>query len=72
MIGRKKFSYDLLGAAVNVASRMETYGQSGTIQITRSTYELIKNDFALEAKGTVTVRGAGELEIWHVLGRRAG
>ena len=72
VIGRKKFSYDLWGAAVNVASRMETYGESGTIQITRSTYELIKHDFVLEAKGTVKVRGAGELEIWHVLGKRLG
>jgi adenylate cyclase len=72
VIGRKKFSYDLWGAAVNIASRMETYGQSGTIQITRETYELVKNDFVLEAKGTVNVRGAGELEIWHALGRKPG
>jgi len=71
VIGRKKFSYDLWGAAVNVASRMEAYGESGTIQITRNTYELIKHDFNLEAKGTVKVRGAGELEIWHVLGRKS-
>jgi guanylate cyclase len=71
VIGRKKFSYDLWGASVNVASRMETYGESGTIQITRNTYELIKSDFILEAKGTVKVRGAGELEIWHVLGSKA-
>jgi guanylate cyclase len=72
VIGRKKFSYDLWGAAVNVASRMETYGEKGAIQITRSTYELIKDDFVLEPKGTVKVRGAGELEIWHVLGPKAG
>jgi guanylate cyclase len=69
VIGRKKFSYDLWGAAVNVASRMETYGESGTVQITRKTYDLVKNDFVLEARGTVNVRGAGELEIWHVLDR---
>jgi guanylate cyclase len=69
VIGYKKFSYDLWGAAVNVASRMETYGESGTVQITRKTYELVKNDFVLETKGTVNVRGAGELEIWHVLDR---
>ena len=71
VIGRKKFSYDLWGAAVNVASRMETYGQSGSIQITRSTYELIKDDFVLQPKGTIAVRGAGDLEIWHVTGRKA-
>jgi adenylate cyclase len=72
VIGHKKFSYDLWGAAVNVASRMETYGQSGAIQITRNTCELVRRDFLLEAKGTVNVRGAGELEIWHVLGRKPG
>jgi guanylate cyclase len=72
VIGRKKFSYDLWGAAVNVASRMETYGLSGAIQITRSTYELVKDDFLLEPKGIVEVRGAGALEIWHVSGRRQG
>jgi guanylate cyclase len=71
VIGRKKFSYDLWGASVNVASRMETYGESGTIQITRNTYELIERDFILEPKGTVKVRGAGELEVWHVLGRKS-
>jgi adenylate cyclase len=70
VIGRKKFIYDLWGSAVNIASRMETYGESGTVQITRKTCELIKNNFVLEAKGTINVRGAGELEIWHVLGRK--
>lgn len=70
VIGRKKFSYDLWGAAVNVASRMETYGHRGAVQIARSTYELIKNDFLLEPKGIVQVRGIGELEIWHVLSRK--
>jgi guanylate cyclase len=70
VIGRKKFSYDLWGAAVNVASRMETYGRQGAVQITRSTYELVKDHFSIEAKGTIQVRGAGELEIWHVLGRK--
>jgi guanylate cyclase len=71
VIGHKKFSYDLWGAAVNVASRMETYGHEGTVQITRSTYELVKNDFVLEPKGKIQVRGAGEQEIWHALERRS-
>jgi guanylate cyclase len=70
VIGRKKFSYDLWGAAVNVASRMESYGEQGAVQITRSTYELVKDDFVLEPKGKIQVRGAGEQEIWHVLGRK--
>jgi guanylate cyclase len=71
VIGRKKFSYDLWGAAVNVASRMETYGHEGTVQITRSTYELVKGNFVLEPKGKIQVRGAGEQEIWHAQGRKS-
>jgi guanylate cyclase len=70
VIGRKKFIYDLWGDAVNVASRMESHGQGGSIQITRRTYELIKDEFVCEAKGTVRVKGAGEMEVWHVLTRR--
>jgi guanylate cyclase len=46
---------------------METYGQTGAIQVTRSTYDLIKDDFILESKGKITVRGAGEVDVWHVL-----
>jgi adenylate cyclase len=72
VIGRKKFIYDLWGDAVNVASRMESHGQAGAIQITRRTYELIKDEFVCEAKGTINVKGADRLEIWHVVGRRTG
>jgi guanylate cyclase len=72
VIGRKKFSYDLWGDAVNLASRMESHGTGGAIQITRATYELVKDDFVCEPKGTVRVKGAGEVEAWHVLGRRSG
>jgi adenylate cyclase len=69
VIGRKKFIYDLWGDAVNLASRMETQGQSGAIQITRNTYELVKDQFVCEPRGTVVVRGASEIEVWHVLSR---
>jgi guanylate cyclase len=71
VIGRKKFIYDLWGEAVNMASRMESQGQAGAIQITRHTYELIKDVFVCEPKGTIRVKGADAMEIWHVLGRKA-
>jgi class 3 adenylate cyclase len=71
VIGRKKFIYDLWGDTVNLASRMESHGQKGAIQITRNTYELIKDEFVCEAKGRVKVKGADELEVWHVIGRKA-
>jgi len=70
VIGRKKFIYDLWGEAVNLASRMESHGQSRTIQITRNTYELIKDAFVCEPRGTIKVKGADVVEVWHVLGRK--
>ena len=70
VIGRKKFIYDLWGEAVNLASRMESHGHSRTIQITRNTWELVKDAFDCEAGGTIDVKGAGRTEVWQVVGRR--
>lgn len=72
VIGRKKFIYDLWGDAVNMASRMESHGQAGSIQISAHTYELIKDEFVCECKGMMQIKGAERLEVWHVLGRKAG
>jgi adenylate cyclase len=66
VIGRMKFSCDLWGDAVNTASRMESHGTGGTIQITRATYDLVKDEFVCEPRGTVNVKGKGEMEIGHV------
>ena len=66
VIGTKKFIYDLWGDAVNTASRMESHGQEGIIQITRATYELVKDDFVCEHRGTVKVKGKGDMEVWYV------
>ena len=66
VIGRKKFIYDLWGDAVNTASRMESHGSNGIIQITRATYELIKGDFVCEPRGAVYVKGKGEMEAWQI------
>jgi adenylate cyclase len=71
VIGRKKFIYDLWGAAVNLASRMESHGESGTIQITRSTYDLVRSEFECESRGEIQVKGADRMEVWRVLGRKA-
>ena len=69
VIGRKRFLYDLWGDAVNTASRMESHGTAGEIQITRATYELLKDEFACTPRGTVTVKGKGEMETWYLIGR---
>jgi len=70
VIGRKRFLYDLWGDAVNTASRMESHGTPGRVQITRATYELVSDEFDCEPRGAIPVKGKGEMEIWHVLGRR--
>lgn len=71
VIGRKKFSYDLWGETVNLASRMESHGQGGTIQITRGTFDLVKDAFDCEARGWIDVKGAGRVEAWRVNGRKS-
>jgi guanylate cyclase len=71
VIGHRKFIYDLWGDAVNTASRMESHGVGGQIQITQATYELIKNDFICEPRDLVNVKGKGEMEVWHVVGQKA-
>jgi adenylate cyclase len=71
VIGRKRFLYDLWGDAVNTASRMESHGTPGRIQITRSTYELLADEFECEPRGTIPVKGKGEIEAWYLIGPRA-
>ena len=70
VIGRKRFLYDLWGDAVNTASRMESHGAPGRVQITRATYELLADAFDCEPQGTISVKGKGEMEVWYVLSRR--
>jgi guanylate cyclase len=68
VIGRKRFLYDLWGDAVNTASRMESHGTPGRIQITRATYELLADEFECEPRGTIAVKGKGDVEAWYLVG----
>jgi guanylate cyclase len=68
VIGRKRFLYDLWGDAVNTASRMESHGTPGRIQITRATFELLEDEFRCEPRGTVSIKGKGDMETWYLLG----
>ena len=70
VIGRKRFLYDLWGDAVNTASRMESHGTPGRIQITRSTYELLGDEFECEPRGPIPVKGKGEIEAWYLIAPR--
>jgi adenylate cyclase len=72
VIGRKKFAYDLWGDVVNTASRMESQGTSGMIQVTRNTYELIRDQFICVPRGTIVVKGKGEMEVWYIVGEKTG
>ena len=68
VIGRRRFLYDLWGDTVNMASRMESHGTPDTIHITRSTWELLADDFVTEPRGLVEVKGKGEVETWILVG----
>lgn len=70
VIGRRRFLYDLWGDAVNTASRMESHGSPGQIQITNATRELIKDDFVCEKRGMIDVKGKGQMETWTLVGLR--
>jgi guanylate cyclase len=72
VIGRRRFLYDLWGDTVNMASRMESHGTPDAIQITRPTWELVRDDFVTEPLGLVDVKGRGEVETWRLVGARNG
>jgi guanylate cyclase len=71
VIGRDKFAYDLWGDVVNTASRMETLGLPGAIQLSSATYALIKSQFVCEARGPITVKGKGEMDAYILVSRRS-
>jgi class 3 adenylate cyclase len=69
VIGRRKFIYDLWGDAVNVASRMESSGIPGKIQLTAETYALLKDKYEIEERGIITVKGKGDMMTYWLVGR---
>ena len=71
VIGIKKFIYDLWGDTVNVASRMESLGNSGAIQVTESTYQRLKDDFEFHRRGEIWVKGKGEMTTYFLMGRKS-
>ncbi len=70
VIGLKKFSYDLWGDAVNIASRMESHGTVGEIQVTEATYERLKHKYVLKKRGIVSVKGRGEMVTYWLKSRK--
>ena len=70
VIGTKKFIYDLWGDAVNTASRMESQGLPGKIQVSSSTYELLCDKYLLEKRGKINVKGKGAMTTYLLKGRK--
>ncbi len=71
VIGLKKFIYDVWGDTVNTASRMESHGEPGRIQVTAETVERLQAAYLFERRGTLEVKGKGLVETFFLVGRRA-
>ena len=70
IIGKSKFSYDLWGEAVNLASRMESHGLSNKIQVTESIYEITKNGFQFDKRGSIKAKGLGWINTYWLVSRK--
>jgi adenylate cyclase len=70
VIGRHKFIYDLWGDTVNTASRMESSGLPGRIQVTAAVYERLRDRYRFEERGEIDVKGKGRLNAYLLIGRR--
>jgi guanylate cyclase len=70
VIGQSKFHYDVYGDTVNLASRMESTGEAGKVQVSGATYELIKDAFECSPRGAIEVKGKGEMRTWFLARRK--
>ena len=71
VIGKKKFVYDVWGDTVNLASRMESSGVAGRINISQSTFELVKDSFEVEYRGKIVAKNMGEVDMYLIKGIKA-
>ena len=70
IVGVKKFAYDIWGDTVNIASRMESSGEAGKVNVSRSTYALIRDEFNCVHRGKINAKNKGEIDMYFVEGRR--
>ena len=66
VVGEKKFAYDIFGDTINTASRMETAGAEGRINVSAYTYDLIKDRFPCEYRCKINAKGKGDLDMYFV------
>jgi adenylate cyclase len=71
VVGTRKIFFDVWGDAVNVASRMETTGEPGQIQVSQAGFERLKTGFDLDPRGSIEIKGKGRMETWYLVGRKA-
>jgi adenylate cyclase len=70
VIGTKKVIYDLWGDTVNTASRMESHGLPGRVHVSEATYQLLAQDFDVEKRAPIEVKGKGAMQTYLVVGQR--
>jgi adenylate cyclase len=66
IVGIKKFQYDIWGDTVNTASRMESSGEPGKVNVSESTYALVKDEFIFEERGEIEAKGKGKMKMYFV------
>jgi class 3 adenylate cyclase len=70
VIGTKKFAYDLWGDTVNTASRMESHGLAGAIQVTNNTYEQLQDKYNFQLRGPIEVKGKGTTQAYLLISKK--
>ncbi len=70
VIGTSKFSYDIWGDAVNIASRLESHGVKGRIHVSPDVKKQLSNDFNFESRGKIPIKGIGEMETFFLTGKK--
>ena len=70
VIGSKKFSYDVWGDAVNTASRMESFGEPGKIQVSKEFYNYIKDEYECSHRGNVEIKGKGLMDLYFLIRKK--
>ena len=66
VVGKKKYAYDIWGSTVNIASRMESNGEPGQVNISASTYELIKDKYNCKYRGKIYAKNVGEVDMYFI------
>ncbi len=72
VVGKRKFTYDIWGDAVNIAARMETAAQPGRVNISAYTYDLVRGHFHCDYRGKIEVKGKGSIDMYHVGSSNSG